>query len=68
MEVDQKALFRLTEDARETHDVSGRYPFVAEELLRLKRELVLKADSVAAPAVKPGAELRERLRSLGYVK
>lgn len=64
----QRALFRLTDDSGEQTDVKGRYPKVAEELLQIKRGLVRKSDSAGGQAVEPDVELRERLRSLGYVK
>jgi hypothetical protein len=63
----QKALFRLAEDAGETTDVSARYPRLADELLQVKRGLVLGDLAVEAPSVKPDPHLRERLRALGYL-
>ena len=64
---DRRALYRLVSDKGETTDVATTYPGMAEKLRRIKQELVSEALEVPARAVAPPADLRERLRALGYL-
>jgi arylsulfatase A-like enzyme len=64
----QRTLFDLTADPGETTDVAERHPAVADELRRTKQGLVVEAEAVEGPQAAIDDDLRERLRSLAYVR
>jgi len=64
---DRRALYHLSDDPGETRNVAGEFRGVAEKLRRIKQELVVEAAPAEPEAADVSPELRERLRSLGYV-
>jgi arylsulfatase A-like enzyme len=65
---DRRSLYRLASDRGETADVARTYPGMAEKLRRIKQALVSEDENASPSTVVPTADLRERLRGLGYVE
>jgi arylsulfatase A-like enzyme len=66
--LDGARLYDLTNDPRETFDVATARADVAASLARRREELLASRPALAAREVRPSQELREQLRSLGYIE
>jgi arylsulfatase A-like enzyme len=63
-----RSLFHLSSDPDEKHDVAKDNVDVVRDLRRRMKEITSSRPVPRARAAAPDEDLRERLRSLGYVE